>query len=83
VVPIFTGGQFVSGATFGFVYSPGSVTCSGSSVSSCSVGPHAFLLLAMIIFAFLGLQIASDVSTSNVAVSVKPIAPSGYAVLKL
>jgi hypothetical protein len=35
VVPMFTGGQFVSGTTFSFVYS--SPTCSGSAVSSCSV----------------------------------------------
>ena len=39
VVPIFTGGAFVSGATFSFAYGPGSATCSGPSVSSCSVGP--------------------------------------------
>jgi hypothetical protein len=36
VVPIFAGGHFVTGATFGFVYS--SDMCSGTPVSSCSVG---------------------------------------------
>jgi hypothetical protein len=36
VVPIFAGGHFVTGATFGFVYS--SDMCSGTPVSTCSVG---------------------------------------------
>jgi hypothetical protein len=36
VVPIFAGGHFVTGATFGFVYS--SDMCSGTPVSACSVG---------------------------------------------
>jgi hypothetical protein len=46
-VPIFTGGQFVPGATFGFVYSPGAI-CSGPPVSSCSVGPVGLVSGAVI-----------------------------------
>ena len=36
VVPLFAGGQFVTGASLGLVYS-GSPTCSGTPVSSCAV----------------------------------------------
>jgi hypothetical protein len=38
VVPIFSAGHFAAGATFGFVYSSLSDMCSGTPVSSCSVG---------------------------------------------
>jgi len=48
VVPIFTGGQFVSGATFGFTYSAGAATCTGASVSTCSVGPVGLVAGAVI-----------------------------------
>jgi len=37
VVPMFAGGAFTTGDTFGFLYS--SPTCSGTPVSSCSVAP--------------------------------------------
>lgn len=38
VVPIFANGQFAAGATFGFVYSSFTDSCSGTPVSTCSVG---------------------------------------------
>ncbi len=38
-VPIFTGGQFVTGATFNFFYGAGTAQCTGPAVSSCAVGP--------------------------------------------
>ena len=38
VVPLFTGGQFVAGTAFSFVYSAGAI-CSGTAVANCSVGP--------------------------------------------
>lgn len=37
VAPIFSGGQFASGATFGFVFD-NSAVCAGTPVSPCSVG---------------------------------------------
>jgi hypothetical protein len=47
VVPIFTGGQGVQGATFDFVYSPGAM-CSGPPVSNCAVGPVGLVAGAVI-----------------------------------